>query len=443
MLLNGVLVQLGQTMVMQQTAKTGMEIAPVKAARARVSVFRDQWPGSWEEFSHHPVKFALQKLPALLTCRIDSCDCEKWHATSEEGTQDCILDVFRRQFFADTGRPVPWDKATHFSVMTIRYVKTQEFAVLSASGSNGIYVEPKNEAATAASDEYQVVWVGTDFADASHKAQCEAHSCGLARHGNRFGIRVSANHFQATFQNLKPDGLFLGPGPRITWTCGPWPYGSDRRSLSKIFKQMKWDARPSQPTQSVPGGQMWSVQSAQAPDTSVWNLKHGQVVVTKTMQPAAANREELPIIGQTSTVELRQMKGEPQDPLMLNDPWKRALSTVPAAAAPASKPDLAALEHRIQQNILAKLPQETMEVDDQLDRIAQLEAQFQQLSTRQASLETTVSNNHAQSTAQVQSLQAQMAAQMEHQGKQIQSMFDCQMAKLENILSRDTRARHE
>lgn len=131
------------------------------------------------------------------------------------------------------------------------------------------------------------------------------------------------------------------------------------------------------------------------------------------------------------------MKQDTTDPLMLNDPWKAALSQ--AKAAPmiqqGGRTELQELESRVERSILAKLPAEKMETDDHSDRLRMLETQFQQLASRQQSLEQVVSDNHSQSTAQVQSLQAQMVAQMEVQGTQLQSMFEHQMARIEAMMS--------
>eukprot|EP00438_Fugacium_kawagutii_P027087 Skav228138 [mRNA] locus=scaffold3237:99238:103435:+ [translate_table: standard] len=438
MLITGTLVQLGSSKVFKFNETVGPEIAPVEVACLGITVFKDQWEGNWEEFATQPVKQLLKLLPSLGTCRESDCTCAAWHPPNDATVQDCIVDVFRRQFFSDAGRAVSWEKSTHFSVM-IRCVKSQESKTLACSGSHGIYMEPKNTATTAASDEFQVVWLPDDYATVAHKARMEPHSCGIARHATRYGIRVPAAYFRQVFQSLKPEGLFLAPGPRLSWVCGPWPYGTDRKSLMKLFQSKSWDARPLQPVQSLPEGQMWSVHSLDEPDSTVWSLKHGQVVFTKDEKPQTNEQPSQSIVGQQRTVQLCKVANDPSvDPLQVNDPWKQAVPR-PSAAASAQHPDLQAIESRIEKSILAKLPAETMEVDDTPDRLAQLEQQMHQLATRQGAIENTVQENHAQQTAQVRSLQSQMAAQMDRQGRQLQSMFDSQMEKMEAILNKKAR----
>jgi len=82
---------------------------------------------------------------------------------------------------------------------------------------------------------------------------------------------------------------------------------------------------------------------------------------------------------------------------------------------------------------------ERMEVDDQDSRISLLEQQMHQLTSRQTVLESTVTDHHAQNTAQVQGLQQQMMMQLEMQSKQMQGMLSDQMSRLEQILAKKPR----
>ena len=68
-----------------------------------------------------------------------------------------------------------------------------------------------------------------------------------------------------------------------------------------------------------------------------------------------------------------------------------------------------------------------------------LEQQMQQLSSRQTALESTVTDHHAQNTAQVQGLQQQMMMQLDMQSKQMQNMLTDQMARIEHILAKKPR----
>ena len=441
MLLTGFLVQIGQIPIYMFKDTKGVPIVDVAVACARITVFQDQWEGDWESFQSKPVKACMAILQPLQTCKKPECTCESWHPTTEASVTDAVLDVFRRQYFSESGRPVVWTKATYFAFCVI-YVKSQEISLLACSGKRGLYVEPKTEDATAPHLDFQVVWLPQlDFSEITHKAQCEALSLGIARSGGRYGVRMRGSNFQQVFQSLKPDGLYLPPGPRSMWHCGPWPFGVDRKSLAKVFRQWHWEARPLQPVHAVQGGMMWTAQAVCEPPQAVYASSHGQVVISKCKPAAGSPGISAEIIGQSSTVQLCTST-KADDPWLTSDPWQafsfndqKSVGQAPVAT------QIADLENRLEQSLLAKLPVGNMEVDDQDHRIQALESQVAQLVGRQQALEVTVAENHTQSSAQVQQLQAQMSAQMDLQGRKMQSMLDDQMARLESFLSK--RGRHE
>lgn len=244
--------------------------------------------------------------------------------------------------------------------------------------------------------------------------------------------------FQAVYQNLKPDGLFLEPGARVQWLCGPWPFGVDRKALARVFREQKWQARPMQPIRSVDGGVMWSVQSVAAPEKSVWMVKHGQVVITRHDSNQSLQADTAHVIGQQSTVQLcTSQAGVPAtDPWLIKDPWKSSTaSRAPVNPNPVGPDTLQDLQRRLEDSILAKIA-ERMEVDDQESRLQALEQQMQQVAAGHQTLERTVHEHHQQHTAQVQSLQGQMAAQFEVQRKDMQQSFADQMTQLEAILTK-------
>ena len=440
MLVSGVLVQLGQTAVYQYTAKDIPAIASVDVACARLAVYKDLWDGSWEDFASKPVKSLLTVLAGLNTCHNGpDCTCSSWHPHG--ASHDALLDVFRRQFFTDSGRPTKWDKASHFSVF-VRYVKSLETQVLCASGQHGVFVEPRSEDALRPHDDFQVVWLPhMDFPAVAHMAKCEVDTLGVARSGQRFGLRVHLNHFQRVFTRVKPDAVYLAPGSRMTFQCGPWSFGSDRKSIARILKTSGWDCRPLQPLHHVPGGLLWAIQAVTEPPTNVLSMQHGQVVITRSVAKPAPPEVDHQVVGTAKTLELCRPTEASADPWLLQDPWSKAVSSTPVQPAlPPAPHVLQEIENRIEQTLLAKLPTaDRMEVDDQDQRLQVLEQQVQQLATRQTSLETTVQDNHLQNSAQVQSLQQQMKVQLDMQSQQMQSMLSDQMTRLEAILSKKPR----
>ena len=440
-LVTAILVQLGRMPVFQFTARDIPAIPSVEVACARITVFQDQWDGCWEDFSTRPVKHVLTALKCLQTCRNGpTCNCPAWHPAQDQ-THDAVLDVFRRQFFNDAGRAVKWDKATHFGFF-LRYVKQLEQQVLRASGQLGIFTEPKTEDALKPHSDFQVVWLPQmDFATVAHMAQCEVESLGVARAGKRFGIRVHVSQFQRVFTSTKPDAVYLAPGSRVMYQCGPWPFGSDRKSIARILKSSGWECRPLQPLHHVPGGLMWSVQAVMDPPANVITMQHGQVLITRQDSKTSPAEPAQHVVGHAKTLELcRTADPAATDPWLTHDPWSKAISMTPAVAtAPPAPNVLHELEQRLEQTILSKLPVDRMEVDGQDQRLQQLESQVQQLTAKQGLMENTIHEHHQQNTAQVQSLQQQMKMQMDMQTQQMSTMLSDQMSRIEAILSKKAR----
>ena len=84
LLLSGALVQLGKAPIAFNTS-CQPPLAQVDVACARVTVYQDQWDGSWEDFQARPVKLVLNKLIPLSHCKAEHCSCPAWHGTAGTG----------------------------------------------------------------------------------------------------------------------------------------------------------------------------------------------------------------------------------------------------------------------------------------------------------------------------------------------------------------------
>ena len=127
---------------------------------------------------------------------------------------------------------------------------------------------------------------------------------------------------------------------------------------------------------------MWLVQSVEEPPDSVWNLQHGQVVVSRCESASSSLAQSSTVIGSRSTVELCSA-ANPTDPWLLKDPWTQAVRAVPVAQSPHVSTQLQEMEERLEKSLLDKLPADKMETDEHETRISNLEAQLQHLATRQ------------------------------------------------------------
>ena len=183
---------------------------------------------------------------------------------------------------------------------------------------------------------------------------------------------------------------------------------------------------------------MWLGQSVTDPPQLVYNMQHGQVMISRCDSVREGMAEHGTVIGPQSTIELCSSTSA-QDPWIVHDPWQQALTKMPAPPAPTMTPQLQELEERLERSIMEKLPMDRMETDDTEDRLQALEKQMQHLASRHQALEGTVAENHRQHSAQVQTLQAQMMSQMEVQRTHMSNMFEDQMNKLETILAKKGR----
>ena len=182
---------------------------------------------------------------------------------------------------------------------------------------------------------------------------------------------------------------------------------------------------------------MWLIQSVAPPPQTVYNMAHGQVVISKCDSLRDGMMTTGSVVGPQSTVDLCAATSS-TDPWLVRDPWQQAIQQMPKQQSPDVASHLQEMEDRMTQHILDKLPQ-GMETDETENRLQLLEHQLHQLATRHQSLENTVTEHHRQNSAQVQTLQAQMMSQMEVQSTQMARMFEDQMTKLETILSKKGR----
>ena len=98
------------------------------------------------------------------------------------------------------------------------------------SGCAGAYVEPRTADGTQVLQEYMVVWAGKlSHRELLHLKQTNPAVTGLARIGDRRGLRVHADQAHEIHKVVRPDTLFLPQGARTHFIAGPFPFGVDRQ----------------------------------------------------------------------------------------------------------------------------------------------------------------------------------------------------------------------
>lgn len=164
---------------------------------------------------------------------------------------------------------------------------------------------------------------------------------------------------------------------------------------------------------------LWQLLAATAPDSEVYQLDHGDVLVTLD-QPRKQQGTYQPkdIQASAKTIAALSTKHSPapveEDPWASYDPWMTPPKVAKTVAKPsATKSDLEALEQRLDlklQNHQTKSDGDaTMAIDD--TRINQLEQRMQQLETNAQQQQQANLAQHTEVQHQLQQVQSQVAEQ--------------------------------
>ena len=283
-----------------------------------------------------------------------------------------------------------------------------------------------------------------------------AHDClvggfkavsGIARVGERRGLRVPSSQAPAIHALVKPDTLYLPVGPRKTFLVGPFPYGCDRQAISRAMFKAGWEAKPLQPSTPVHGkGNVWLLQAVEDPPSSVILTSHGEVIISKHKDDESNVKGTVPKpIGAAATLALcgGGDAGREVDPWTKADPWG-GYKPLPDSSATATATDsMRQLETRLYDAIVDKLPASTTMDEAIPDRIQALEGQVKQLMSKQHNMENHMAEFTHQHGQQIAGLQSQITTQgqqfhgqMETQSQSIAAMFENQMQQIRGLLSK-------
>ena len=312
-------------------------------------------------------------------------------------------------------------------------------------------MEPRTVDAKEVDPKYMIVWLPRmSKAEIAHHKQLNPTAIGLARVGDRLGLRTLSSHAANLHESIRPDCTYLPQGPRQTWTIGPMPFGSDRASISKALKSLPWEAKVLQPVGTIVGkGNLWAVQSVADPPSTMLQMTHGDVVLSRQKSSTVdaktfpsfpvASPETLALCG-TSKVNATvpnqnaQQHGKGTDVwTTMPDPW----ANWNKGAGPAVSDTIRQIEAKVETAVLAKLPGSSrMEEDHVPDRISTLESQVQGLMQKQQTLEVQVTDNAAKHTTQLNALQSQIHGQAEATQQNMAAMFESQMAQIRSLLAK-------
>ena len=207
-LADAVLVQVGNGHVEKATGAALVSVDTPEVVSFKIMVYKDELEGDWNEFCSAPIRWLVSLLPMLKRC--------------STALRDPILDVWRRQYLRASFKPCPADQAEIFSVC-VRTPKCLLEPMLALSGSAGAYCEPRSEDGKEVLAEFTVIWTPKHtLQQMQHLKQTNPAVNGLARIGDRRGLRVHSSQAKTVHQLIRPDSVYLPSGPRTLFTVGPF-----------------------------------------------------------------------------------------------------------------------------------------------------------------------------------------------------------------------------
>ena len=294
-LIEGSIIQLGDCSVTRRLDDSVAEAQPIVTKTYKLTVWRDEWAGKWNEFTETPVRKIMDKWPRLLLCRGDRCgqECKKFHAPVDADLDQVVVDLWGRGWFSSRGKRATPLEADQFQVL-LRIPLLCTEGLQQKAGQDSIYVEPRREDGKGPADEYAVVWLaGNDKNEAMHKLKVSDNGIALVRFGQRFGIRVFSKDAEALHTEMHPDQPYQQVQVRSVYELRPLPYGVQTAGVRALLKQWGWKAKVLQPFKADQYGQGWLVGAEHPPPATVFQTNAGDVLVTLHKKQEEDKREQV------------------------------------------------------------------------------------------------------------------------------------------------------
>ena len=433
MLVTAALLQLGGKQVTRNVPSKCLEIKEVENAVLKALVYKDQYPQDWESFIDKPVRQLLQTVPF-----------------NQIATHD-VLDVWDRQYLNNRLVKTTVKDSTLFAVC-IRVTKQAAEILMEHCGKDGIYLEPRNPTGRMPDPECQVIWLHKkSYPEAMLAKQTTPNSPTLVRSGDRYGLRVSQACAESVHAMHRPDIAFVPGAEMKRFKVAPVPYGSTKQSLSAVFQQWGWQARPIGPQGQTKDrlGMVWGVVAATPPTHWVYQLAHGDILITPEETPGNSSViRSSPVVASDKTLQSLAKpsmqwqndakKGIP-DPWKHHDPWShnsnRELSNGQVASLQAS------LEATIDRKLQSRTNVDDGMGDDMEQRVQFLEQQVNQLTQNVNNFQQQQTHHNQSMVGQLQSVENKVEKQEINMQAFMDRKLEEQMQRIEILFSK--RSRHD
>lgn len=413
-------VQIGQQTVVRNTPAQTIAVPEVPNQVVRVLLFKDQYAGVWNDFVKSPVKCLMQQEPFR---QLQPSD---------------VIDVWDRQFMTTRMQRVQPEEADIFSVNLRINQKVQE-EVFKANGCHGTYIEPRTQDGRHPDEAFQVVWLPKkSFSEAQVSQQTSKTPTTLVRQADRYGLRVASHEAEALHQLHRPDLVYIQGTELVKYRVGPMLFGSTKQSLVHVFSKWEWKARPVAPQGQAKdrSGVMWLVQAAEPPSHWIFQLSHGDVLISPEDKVIPVQQPPQAVVASSKTIQALQanaVTNSPEDPWIHHDPWARPSTR----EMPTSQ--VASLESRIEQSIIARMKQHDVDMPEHDTKVTELEARLDQLNQTVVANQQEAARQHQVVQTQLTALDNKVDQQQGFFQNTLESKLEQQMQRIEQLFSKRQR----
>ena len=313
------LLQIGDVTVCEKAVKAP-EVGTLPTRVLRLQVYRDEWEHSWEELAQKPIRSLTNVVEALQLCREAGCNqrCGRYHAAVEEnGVESAIVDLWGWRWAGQDGKKAPQTEAVSFSLF-IRVPESGFDLLNEGCEVSGVYFEPRLPQGQGTDPAFAVVWIAqANGRHVRHLAKTEDKVVGIARLGDRFGIRVKAVHAEELHKKHCPNKPFMQGSVKQIYRVEPLPPGTHRQGLADALGSFGWDIKPLQAARGSQG-RAWEIGASGPPPQATLKLASGYVTITKVRDNQPRRSEEA-IVASNKTKE--HIRAEPASASSSASPW--------------------------------------------------------------------------------------------------------------------------
>lgn len=427
-LIDCISIQLGDQAVFQKHPTKAPEVAVFPTVVFRVHVFRDLWEPdqTWEDLVAHPVKSLVSIFPLLRICREHATcggapQCLLYHPSLEEdGIESGLLDVWGFGWAKLDGARQPPQQAAVFTVY-IRVPESSFNQLHIASGTGGVFFEPRKKDSPGQDDRFAVIWLPQfTLSEVQHRIKTHDSALTVCRIGSKYGIRCLIKYQETLHKDLEIRKPFVPCSIKEIYRIEPLPVGTQRQSLADMLHHFGWVARPLQPCKGSQG-QAWQVGSETPPPQQFLAASHGWVAVSKVKDTTPpAKPQDLVATSRTKQhIQEGVASTKPVDPWLNGDPWGGYVGLSSGSQPPSQhvQQKIDDVESRLQESVKAQVDAtmdqlaQNLQTNPHADRITQVENQMHSLIAHQSKLEQWVQAGHQQ-TQEVQAEQDRLKAVM-------------------------------